>query len=273
MFDNDGTLWTEKPMPIQLDFILRRLVQMAETDPSLRERQPWQAAYTRDYGWLARRWTSTTQATTATCRSSPVGSSRLHRDDRRGLRGHVRHVPALGRHPTLGRGYLEMRLLPMVELLGYLAANGFTNYIASGGGRDFMRPDHARRSTASRVNGSSAAAVARLGSRRPRRHAHATPQRRSTSTMAPRSRSGSGAASDAGQSSPAAIPTATSRCSSTLSTRTCHRCGCSSCTTMPSASSTTRAGRRGPGAGRAARLDRRQRQGRLGRGVRAGLGA
>jgi hypothetical protein len=28
----------------------------------------------------------------------------------------------------------------MVELLGYLEANGFANYIASGGGRDFMRP-------------------------------------------------------------------------------------------------------------------------------------
>ena len=28
----------------------------------------------------------------------------------------------------------------MVELLGYLDANGFSNYIASGGGRDFMRP-------------------------------------------------------------------------------------------------------------------------------------
>jgi hypothetical protein len=28
----------------------------------------------------------------------------------------------------------------MVELLGYLEANGFANYIASGDGRDFMRP-------------------------------------------------------------------------------------------------------------------------------------
>src|SRR6478609_8076780 len=52
VFDNDGTLWCEKPMPIQLDFILRRLVEMAEDDESLRERQPWQAAYDRDYGWL-----------------------------------------------------------------------------------------------------------------------------------------------------------------------------------------------------------------------------
>ena len=43
-------------------------------------------------------------------------------------------------HPTLHRPYLECGYAPMVELLGYLEANGFTNYIASGGGRDFMRP-------------------------------------------------------------------------------------------------------------------------------------
>jgi phosphoserine phosphatase len=43
-------------------------------------------------------------------------------------------------HPTLGRGYLECGYAPMVELLRYLDANGFSNYIASGGGRDFMRP-------------------------------------------------------------------------------------------------------------------------------------
>ena len=54
VFDNDGTLWCEKPMPIQLDFILRRLVGMAEAQADLRERQPWQAAYERDYGWFGR---------------------------------------------------------------------------------------------------------------------------------------------------------------------------------------------------------------------------
>ena len=53
-FDNDGTLWCEKPMPIQLDFILRRLAEMAEADPALRDRQPWKAARERDYAWLAR---------------------------------------------------------------------------------------------------------------------------------------------------------------------------------------------------------------------------
>src|SRR3954454_12780797 len=53
VFDNDGTLWCEKPMPIQLDFILRRLVEMAQADEELRGRQPWKAAYERDYGWLS----------------------------------------------------------------------------------------------------------------------------------------------------------------------------------------------------------------------------
>src|SRR3954467_2803754 len=44
VFDNDGTLWCEKPVPIQMDFILRRFVEMAEADPALRDRQPWKAA-------------------------------------------------------------------------------------------------------------------------------------------------------------------------------------------------------------------------------------
>ena len=52
VFDNDGTLWCEKPMPIELGFILMRLAEMAEADASLRERQPWKAARENDYAWL-----------------------------------------------------------------------------------------------------------------------------------------------------------------------------------------------------------------------------
>ena len=40
VFDNDGTLWCEKPMPLELGFILVRLAEMAEADSSLRDRQP-----------------------------------------------------------------------------------------------------------------------------------------------------------------------------------------------------------------------------------------
>ena len=45
VFDNDGTLWCEKPMPVELGFILERLAEMAHADPALRERQPWKAAF------------------------------------------------------------------------------------------------------------------------------------------------------------------------------------------------------------------------------------
>src|SRR5215469_11622547 len=52
VFDNDGTLWCEKPMPIELGFILRRFAEMAEADEALRDRQPWKAAREQDYHWL-----------------------------------------------------------------------------------------------------------------------------------------------------------------------------------------------------------------------------
>ena len=52
MFDNDGTLWCEKPMPIELGFILKRLAEMVEADASLGQKQPWKAAHERDHAWL-----------------------------------------------------------------------------------------------------------------------------------------------------------------------------------------------------------------------------
>ena len=65
-FDNDGTLWCEKPMYIQLDFILRRWVEMANENPALEE-QPWKAAVEKDYAWLGNAVTNIIKVTTATC--------------------------------------------------------------------------------------------------------------------------------------------------------------------------------------------------------------
>jgi FMN phosphatase YigB (HAD superfamily) len=141
VFDNDGTLWCEKPMPIQLDFILRRLVVMAEQDPALRTRQPWQAAYTRDYGWLGEVITKYYHGDDSDVKVLGAGVlqafagvtvEEFEAQADRFLRG--------AQHPTLGRAYLACGYVPMLELLAYLEAGGFRNYIASGGGRDFMRP-------------------------------------------------------------------------------------------------------------------------------------
>ena len=141
VFDNDGTLWCEKPMPIQADFILRRLYEMANADSALRERQPWKAAYERDYGWFA-----TVLAEHYAGNDTNVGTLLAGiLDAFAGITIEEFEAESdaflrTAQHPTLGRGYLQCAYVPMIELLGYLEAHGFTNYIASGGGRDFMRP-------------------------------------------------------------------------------------------------------------------------------------
>jgi phosphoserine phosphatase len=141
VFDNDGTLWCEKPMPIQLDFILRRLVAMADQDPALRTRQPWQAAYDKDYQWFGQVLARHYQGDDRDLPALAAGVLQAHagitvEEFEAQADAFLRSV----RHPTLGRGYLACAYVPMVELLGYLRANGFGTYIASGGGRDFMRP-------------------------------------------------------------------------------------------------------------------------------------
>jgi len=141
VFDNDGTLWCEKPMPIQLDFILRRLVAMADQDPALRTRQPWQAAYDKDYQWFGQVLARHYQGDDRDLPALAAGVLQAHagitvEDFEAQADAFLRNA----RHPTLGRGYLACTYVPMVELLGYLQANGFGNYIPSGGGRDFMRP-------------------------------------------------------------------------------------------------------------------------------------
>lgn len=141
VFDNDGTLWCEKPMPIQLDFILRRLVEMAEHDPQLRTRQPWRAAYTRDYVWLndviTAHYRGDDTALKVLAAGVLTGFAEVTVEE---FEAQADTFLRAARHPTLDRSYLTCSYTPMVELLKYLRDNGFRNYIVSGGGRDFMRP-------------------------------------------------------------------------------------------------------------------------------------
>jgi phosphoglycolate phosphatase-like HAD superfamily hydrolase len=141
VFDNDGTLWCEKPMPIQLDFILRRLAEMAAAQPELRARQPWKAVAEHDLGWFAALTTEHYAGDDTNVRTLGGGILAAYAGISVDDYEEQAHAFMRGeRHPTLGRGYLECAYAPMVSLLGYLHANGFSTYIASGGGRDFMRP-------------------------------------------------------------------------------------------------------------------------------------
>jgi phosphoserine phosphatase len=141
VFDNDGTLWCEKPMPIQLDFTVRRLAQMAKQEPSLREQQPWKAAYEQDLHWLGAAMVKHYHGDDADMMLLMGAVTRafdaITVDD---YDSRVRAFFTEASHPTLGQPYRSCGFVPMVQLLRYLEANGFTNYIASGGDRDFMRP-------------------------------------------------------------------------------------------------------------------------------------
>jgi phosphoserine phosphatase len=141
VFDNDGTLWCEKPMPIQLDFILRRLAEMAETEPVLRARQPWRAAYKSDYGWLSAVVAEHYAGDDSNVRTLAAGIlAAFEGISVDNFEAQSEAFLRNAQHPTLGRGYLDCAYAPMIQLLRFLEANGFSNYIASGGGRDFMRP-------------------------------------------------------------------------------------------------------------------------------------
>ena len=141
VFDNDGTLWCEKPMYIQLDFLLRRFKQQAEEDPSLRDQQPYKAAYSGDLQWLGDAVTKHYQGDDTDLKPLMGAILRAHHEIT--IEEHAGRVNAFfadAKHPTLGRPYTSCGYTPMVELLRYLESNAFTCYIVSGGGRDFMRP-------------------------------------------------------------------------------------------------------------------------------------
>lgn len=141
VFDNDGTLWCEKPAYIQLDFIVRRLAEVAAADGSLREQQPYRAAAAGDLAWFGAAITKHYQGDDSDLKTLTGAVLALHAS--LPVEDHAARVSAFfadAEHPTLGRPYPQCTYAPMVELLNYLAANGFTCYIVSGGGRDFMRP-------------------------------------------------------------------------------------------------------------------------------------
>ncbi len=141
VFDNDGTLWCEKPMQIELGFMLLRFAEMARADANLRERQPWKTAVDGDYTWLrdavAKHYAGDDGDITVLVGGLVEAFADMDVEEyAAGAHAFLTGTP----HPTLGRVLAECVYQPMVELLHHLERSGFTTYIVSGGSRDFMRP-------------------------------------------------------------------------------------------------------------------------------------
>jgi hypothetical protein len=131
VFDNDGTLWSEQPMYVQLAFILERVKALAPEHPEWKEQEPFRSVLAGDRTGVAaageKGLLELMAATHAGMTTDEFASI-------------VTEWLAVARHPKYGRPYTECAYQPMLELLAYLRANGFKTYIVSGGGVEFMRP-------------------------------------------------------------------------------------------------------------------------------------
>ncbi|MGE3292410.1 MAG: HAD family hydrolase, partial [Geminicoccaceae bacterium] len=129
--DNDGTLWVEQPMYVQGVFAFDRLKALAPQHPEWKTEQPFKAALEGDKATLAdageRGLMALVMATHAGMTTDQFAAE-------------VTDWLATAQHPRFERPYLRLVYQPMVELLEYLRAHGFTTFIVSGGGVDFMRP-------------------------------------------------------------------------------------------------------------------------------------
>ncbi|SRR5260221_2124700 len=130
-FDNDGTLWTEHPMYVQLVFALDRVKAMAPLHPEWKDKQPFKAVLDGDMKTLAE--------------SGEHGLMELMLVAHAGMTSDefskiVTDWLATARDPRFKRPYTELVYQPMLELLAYLRANGFKTFVVSGGGIEFMRP-------------------------------------------------------------------------------------------------------------------------------------
>ena len=130
-FDNDGTLWSEKPMYFQFQFVMDRVKAMADKHPEWKEKQPFKAAIANDIsGVLAGGYKGFLEMLLAT--HAGLTTEQFEKT--------VEDWLKTARHPRFNRPYTDLVYQPMLELLVYLRANGFKTFIVSGGGIEFMRP-------------------------------------------------------------------------------------------------------------------------------------
>ena len=130
-FDNDGTLWVEHPMYVQLAFALDRVKAMAPMHPEWKDKQPFKAALEGDLKTLA---AAGDHAIAELVMATHAGMTNQE------FEKIVTEWLATARDPRFKRPYTELSYQPMIELLVYLRANGFKTFIVSGGGVEFMRP-------------------------------------------------------------------------------------------------------------------------------------
>jgi len=130
VFDNDGTLWCESPLPIQLAHIIDEVKKQAKENVELKEDPAVAALLKGDIkGSLA-------DGLDGLLRLAGIANAGMTCDE---FKENVEQWVRSAEHPRFKCRYIETVYQPMIEVINYLHANDFKTYIVSGGGADFMR--------------------------------------------------------------------------------------------------------------------------------------
>lgn len=129
-FDNDGTLWCEQPIQVQAYFLLDQIKAIAVENPELAQQQPFKAILEKD------------RETIATFTKKELLT--LFFATHRGMTPEAFYGIATNwfnskKHPRWQQLFKACIYQPMRELLDFLQANGFKNFIVTEGGVEFVR--------------------------------------------------------------------------------------------------------------------------------------
>ncbi|MFA5168548.1 MAG: HAD family hydrolase [Candidatus Omnitrophota bacterium] len=130
-FDNDGTLWSEKPIYFQYYFFFDRIKVLAPQHPEWTNKEPFASVLKGNFK------SALAGGNHAFLEMAMATQSGMTTDEYEKV---IKDWITTARHPQTKRLYTEMVYQPMLELLAYFRANGFKTYIVSGGGIEFMRP-------------------------------------------------------------------------------------------------------------------------------------
>ncbi|MBX2987168.1 MAG: haloacid dehalogenase-like hydrolase [Bdellovibrionaceae bacterium] len=130
VFDNDGTLWVEHPVPTEIVFTFDRVRALAPRHPEWAQKPPFQAVLNDDRAAMSR----------FTLRDFAILLGATHGGMTSGeFREIARVWLKTAKHPRYQKLYTECVYQPQLELLRFLRSKGFKTYIVSGGEVEFMR--------------------------------------------------------------------------------------------------------------------------------------
>ena len=130
-FDNDGTLWAEKPIYFQLAFTVDRVKALSQQHPEWKTQQPFQSLLEGDFGGALAHGGQKALLEVMEATHAHITTEEFSHI--------VRDWIKTASHPSFDRLYTDLVYVPMLELLAYLRENGFKTFIVSGGGIEFMR--------------------------------------------------------------------------------------------------------------------------------------